>query len=346
MGAYYAFLYRRMGLLSADCPLQKAYLYTDSDQRTIVTGERIAQGMNSSCAPIVNHLPQGQRDSLIHTLGANPPFLRANAAQSLSALQAAVPNPAQLLVTQASAFSTLSTLLACPSSSAPSCVPVTSLPFREVTESDTGLARLDGPLAVGKNLAEIFVLEYADGMDAPAWGRATPQSIDAAMPLYVANYVTQVRPSYLAQTQASDLLWHISLTLAQFADGQQRLTAAYAPPASSKFVLIVAHDTNLSALAGILNLHWNFGNDYQPDDTPPGGSLAFEIYQAASAPPTISLYYQAQTLDQMRNLTPLTARTPPLRVPVAIPGCADPCALSTFQSLIAAQVDPNFIIHD
>ena len=223
---------------------------------------------------------------------------------------------------------------------------MTSLPFQEVTENGTGLARLDGPLATGKTLAEIFVFEYADGMDAPGRGRATPQSIDSAMPIYVANYVAQVRPSYLAQTQASNLLWHISLTLAQFADGQQRLTAAYAPPSSSRFVLIVAHDTNLAALAGVLNLHWNFGNDYQPDDTPPGGSLAFEIYQAPSAPPTISLYYQAQTLDQMRNLTPLTAQAPPLRVPVLIPGCADPCALAAFQTLIAQRVDPNFIIHD
>ena len=346
MGAYYASFYRRMGLLSADCPVQNAYLYADSDQRTIVTGQRIAQGMNSSCAPVVNHLPQGQRDSLIHTLGANPPFLKADPVRSLAALQAAVPNPAQLLVTQAPAFASLATMLACPSSSAPSCVPVTSLTFREVTENGTGLARLDGPLATGKTLAEIFVLEYADGIDAPGWGRATPQSIDSAMPLYVANYVTQVRPSYLAQAQASDLLWHISLTMAQFADGQQRLTATYAPPSSSRFVLIVAHDTNLAALAGVLNLHWNLGNGYQPDDTPPGGSLAFEIYQAPPSQPTISLYYQVQTLDQMRYLTPLTAQAPPVRVPVPIPGCADPCTLAAFQTLIAQQVDPNFIIHD
>ena len=57
MGAYYGSFYRRMGLISADCPVPKAYLYADSDQRTIVTGERIAQGMNNSCAPVVNHPP-------------------------------------------------------------------------------------------------------------------------------------------------------------------------------------------------------------------------------------------------------------------------------------------------
>jgi 4-phytase/acid phosphatase len=345
MGAYYASFYRRMGLLSTDCPVQNAYLYSDSDQRTIVTGERLAQGIDSSCAPTVHHLPQGQRDSLIHTLGANPPFLKADPVRSLAALQGAVPDPAQLLVTQASAFATLASILACPSSAAPSCVPVTSLPFQEVTESSTGLARLDGPVATGKTLAEILVLEYADGMAAPGWGNATPQSIDSAMPLYVANYAAQVRPSYLAQAQASNLLWHISQTLAQFVDGQQRLSAAYAPPASSRFVLVVAHDTNLAALAGILNLHWNLGSGYQPDDTPPAGSLAFEIYQAPASQPTVSLFYQVQTLDQMRNLTP-ASQEQPLRVPVPVPGCADPCALAAFQTLIAQRVDQAFIIHD
>jgi 4-phytase/acid phosphatase len=345
MGEYYGSFYRRMGLLSADCPVQNVYLYSDSDERTIVTGERLAQGINSSCAPALHHLPQGQRDSLIHTLGANPPFLKADPVKSLAALQGAVPNPAQLLVTQAPAFATLAAILSCPSSTAPSCVPVTSLPFQEVTESNTGLARLDGPVATGKTLAEIFVFEYADGMTAPGWGRATPQSIDSAMPLYVANYAAQVRPSYLAQAQASNFLSHISQTLAQFADGQQRLSAAYAPPASSRFVLIVAHDTNLSALAGVLNLHWNLGSDYQPDDTPPAGSLAFEIYQAPASQPTVSLFYQVQTLDQMRSLTP-TSQVQPLRVSVPIPGCADPCSLAAFQMLVAQRVDPAFVIHD
>jgi len=348
MGQYYGAFYRGVGLLNATCPLQDVYLYSDSDERTVVTGQSIAQGLAGACAvPNLHHLPKGQRDSLIHALGPNPPFLKANPALSLGALQSAVPNPPQLLVSYAPAFSALATILGCPSSAAPSCTPVTSLRFREVTEdATTGLARLEGPMAQGKTLAEILTLEYADGMPAPGWGRATHDAIEGAMPLYTLSYLVEQRPPYLAKAQASNLLSHISQTLAQFADGQQRLSAPYAPPASSKFVLIVAHDTNLSALAGVLNLHWNFGTAYQPDDTPPGGALAFEVYQAPGAQPTISLFYQVQTLDQMRDLTPFTMNERPLRVFVPIPGCPDPCSLAAFQSLVASQLDPAFVIHD
>lgn len=345
MGAYYGDLYRRAGILGSSGPLNDVYLYTDSTSRTIVTGQELAAGMNGACAPALHHLSEGARDPLIHPLGPHPPFLKADPQRALEALRAAAPQPQNFLRTQAPAFAALAAILACPSRSAPSCLPVSSLIFKERTDSKTGLARLDGPLAAGQTLAETFLLEYSNGMDA-GWGRATPDRIERAMSLYVASYGVEARTRYLAQAQGSNLLWHMSQTLAQFADGHQRLSGAYAPPAASRLVIIVAHDTNLSEIGGILGLHWALGKAYQADDTPPAGSLAFEVSQAGTSLPTVALYYQVQTPDQARRLLSLTQGRRPLRVHVAIPGCADPCALATLQQLIAKNVDPAFVINE
>jgi 4-phytase/acid phosphatase len=345
MGAYYGDLYRRAGILGSSCPLDNVYLYTDSTSRTIVTGQELAAGMNGVCAPTLHHLSEGTRDPLIHTLGPHPPLLKVDPARALEALRVAAPQPQNFLRSQAPAFAALAAILACPSRSAPSCLPVRSLIFKERTDSKTGLARLDGPLAAGQSLAETFLLEYSNGMDA-GWSRATPDRIEMAMSLYVASYAVGARTRYLAQVQGSNLLWHMSQTLAQFADGRQRLSGAYAPPATSRFVMIVAHDTNLSEIGGMLGLHWAFGKVYQADDTPPAGSLAFEVSQAGTSLPTVAIYYQVQTPYQARRLLSLTQGRPPLRVRVAIPGCTDPCALATLQQLIAKDVDPAFVINE
>jgi 4-phytase/acid phosphatase len=63
-------------------------------------------------------------------------------------------------------------------------------------------------------------------------------------------------------------------------------------------------------IAGMLNLNWVI--DGRRDDTPPGGALIFELRQRPeSSTYEVITYYTAQTLEQMRNLTPLTLDNPP-----------------------------------
>jgi 4-phytase/acid phosphatase len=53
----------------------------------------------------------------------------------------------------------------------------------------------------------------------------------------------------------------------------------------------------------------------------------------------------AQTMDQLRNRTPLTLAAPPARAPVFIPGCSErnatfDCPLADFVTLSRHVIDP------
>lgn len=64
----------------------------------------------------------------------------------------------------------------------------------------------------------------------------------------------------------------------------------------------------------MLGLNWIV--DGHSDDTPPGGALVFELWQATDGAYSVRVYYTAQTLQQMRQAQPLTSANPPVRVPV------------------------------
>ena len=92
----------------------------------------------------------------------------------------------------------------------------------------------------------------------------------------------------------------------------------------------------------MLDLHWQVG-EYPADDPPPGGALGFELLRDASGAQWVRAFYQAQSMDQLRNLTPLSAKAPPARVYIPITGCsksaAEPCSLSRFQAIVQGKLD-------
>ena len=87
-------------------------------------------------------------------------------------------------------------------------------------------------------------------------------------------------------------------------------------------MVLTGHDTNLSNIAGTLNLNWII--DGRRDDTPPGGALLFELRQLPDSSYQVSLSITPRRrLEQMRNVTPLTLDTPPARANIFIPGCSN-----------------------
>jgi 4-phytase/acid phosphatase len=88
-----------------------------------------------------------------------------------------------------------------------------------------------------------------------------------------------------------------------------------------RLLVVVGHDTNLSNISGALGLTWLIDGRF--DDTPPGSAIVFELWKKGGLPGySVHVYYIAQTLDQMRNATPLSLTTPPERVPIFMPGCS------------------------
>jgi 4-phytase/acid phosphatase len=143
----------------------------------------------------------------------------------------------------------------------------------------------------------------------------------------------------------SNALAHILETMEQ-AVTDKAVPGALGKP-GGRATVMVGHDTNLSNIAGILNINWLI--DGRRDDTPPGGALVFELWQAPTPSGyEVRIYYTAQTLEQMRDLTALTLDKPPARANVFLPGCSAgranfPCDWKAFQQTLKTAIDPAFV---
>ncbi len=150
---------------------------------------------------------------------------------------------------------------------------------------------------------------------------------------------------YVARIQASNLLNHILRSMAQAVSGA---TLSGSIGKSGDRVLVIAgHDTNLSNIAGTLGISWLLSG-YRPAETPPGGALVFELWQQGAGEFEVKTYFTAQSLEQMRNVLPLSLDNPPLKSPIFLPGCSRgdrnmTCTWEEFQRTINNAVDLSFV---
>jgi 4-phytase/acid phosphatase len=186
----------------------------------------------------------------------------------------------------------------------------------ELTVGDEGSRiRLSGPIGIGSMASEVFLLQYAQGFPASevGWGRAaTPQAIQPLMRLHVLRFDLVDRTPYLAARQGSPAVDRIVGALRR---------AAEAPASAPKMTLIVGHDDNIANIGGMLGLHWLLPS-YLMDQTPPAGALHFELLREnGRGALAVRVSYVAQSLDQMRNATPLSLAHPPERAVAAFERC-------------------------
>jgi 4-phytase / acid phosphatase len=161
--------------------------------------------------------------------------------------------------------------------------------------------------------------------------------------LHTANEEITARTPYLARVQCSNLLYHVLQSMESSAK-QERTQGALTNP-EDHLLILVGHDTNLANISGALNLSWLI--DGRLNDTPPGGALIFELWKKRStAQYSVRVLYTAQTLNQMRNSTPLNIANPPERVPVFVPGCGQAdgsCDWHAFQQTVRESIDQTFV---
>jgi 4-phytase/acid phosphatase len=357
-GGYYRAYFAQQGLFRPTGCADAAHVsfYSDSDQRTVETGRSLAAGMFPGCSANEQSeqhaLAEGDPDPLFHSLSAgvgHPDHDRA--AASIAGRIGS--NPSAITDAYRPQLEALQRILLgcppaslCPQSGHTAGKLLLAIP--ESLDSGTGdhLAELKGPLNTASTITENFLLEYANGlpMDQVGWGRVDLATLKQLMDLHSAASDLTRRTSYLATVQASNALAHILDTLQQAATGKE------VPGALGKLtdraVILTGHDTNLSNIAGMLNLNWVI--DGRRDDTPPGGALIFELRRRPeSSSYEVITYYTAQTLEQMRNVTPLTLDNPPARANVFIPGCSKggtgfPCDWKAFQQTLTTVIDPAF----
>jgi 4-phytase/acid phosphatase len=203
-----------------------------------------------------------------------------------------------------------------------------------------------GSLAAVIPAIDPFAMEYADGLP-PAevgWGALTPDGNSQISRIYDLVLDLEYRTPYLARVQSSNVASHIVRSLVQAATGNPT-PGALATPAT-KVIVLVAANTNITGLAGLLHLDWLLPS-YQPDVSAPSGALVFELRQSQGTGELIvRTTYVAQTMDQLRNQTPLTLDAPPASAPVFVPGCSTDnptfdCPIGKFVQVVEQAIDPH-----
>jgi 4-phytase / acid phosphatase len=350
-GAYDREFFASQGLLAADgcADASRITILADSDQRTRESGKAIAAGLMPGCPLDVHALAEGTPDPLFHSLEAG--VVHADKLLATAAVSGRIGgNPAALAEAYRPQLQALEDVLspstpAAPKTAAdpPGKASLFDIPSSIALGKSDHLVELRSPLSTAATMAEDLLLEYTEGMAQVGWGRVDANKLRELLTLHTANSDIERRTSYLARVQSANLLSHI-LDSMQQAIAQKPQAGALGKPAD-RLLILVGHDTNLANIAGALDLSWLL--DGRRDDTPPGGALVFELWQRQGASDySVRTYYTAQTLDQMRNATPLTLASPPERVAVFVPGCSKAdsfCTWGAFQSAVRATIDADSV---
>ncbi|MGA7925103.1 MAG: histidine-type phosphatase [Candidatus Sulfotelmatobacter sp.] len=348
-GAYDRMELASQGLLRATGCDDAAHvtIHADSEQRTRETGKAIASGLFPGCAVKVQNLPEGDNDPLFHSIaaGLGHPEMALAAAAISGRIGGDPNNLTNAYRTQLAALDKI--LATCGAGASPETkrTSLLDIPAKLAPGDDDGLAKLKGPLNTASTITENFLLEYTQGMDAPSvgWGCVDGDKLRSLVDLHTTASDFAQRTKAIARMQASNLLDHVRRAMEQSVTGKP---VPGAPDASADCALfLIGHDTNLSNIAGLLDLTWIV--DGRRDDTPPGAALIFELWKSrATGNYSVRTYYSAQTLEQMRSASKLTLDDPPQRVPVFLPGCSAEdfsCPWPSFAKTLDQAIDLHYV---
>lgn len=297
MGVYDRQRLSHLGLTASDgCPAPGAIaIWTNTAQRTIASGEAFAEGFAPGCRLAVGHQPPDTEDPLFHPVEAKA--VDFSGAKAAAAITAENGGPAALVAPYAAQIREMERVLGCDRTQPP--CDIAAAPTRLAPSADDGLA-LDGPIAILSGTAQVFMLQYAEGLplDQVGWGRATPRTLEEVSRLHALLFDIHARPRYMARRIGGPMARRISGIL-----------AARDAPAVNVFV---GHDNNIAALASLIGAHFKM-DGYGQDDPPIGGALELQVLVDGQGRRFVGAFYEAQTPDQLRSLAPLSLAHPPAR---------------------------------
>lgn len=355
-GAYYRAYFTQQGLVRASgCEdAEHLFLWADTDQRTIETGRALAAGMFPRCSTKVGSLPQGTDDPLFSPLAF--PIGHPDRALAMAAVLGRIGgDPGALLGAYQPALERMQQVLLgctpgpnCPPKGKPVRQALLGTPVEVRPGKGDKLVELSGPLDTAPDIAGNFLLEYTNGMTGHdlGWGRLNESNLRQMMSLHAVEVDLKGRTPYLARANGSNLLSHLLRSMEQAITGKAVPGALGSP--GDKVLVLVGHDTQLANFAGMLGLSW-LVDGYQPNDTPPGAALVFEVWRGPKdGEHTVRTYYTSQTLEQMRKAIPLSLEKPPARAPTFVPGCSTadagfPCGWAEFRRTAEGALDPAFV---
>ncbi|WP_147195731.1 histidine-type phosphatase [Pantoea sp. CCBC3-3-1] len=335
-GRYESQRYRQLGLIGNACPNNaEFYLYASPMQRTKMTAQALAEAAFPGCGVTVQ-AKKGPDPLFQYPAGkASKASAAASRQEALAAMGGDLAAAQQRLQPQINALKRAVCQPAAP-------CPVFSEPWQlSVWSNGTiGIKGLDTLAA----MAETLRLEWSENkpLSEVAFGKVrSAAEIAQLMPLlsYKYDYTNDLPSS--ASRGASTLMDQIAKALR----GEQQNALP-----DTRWLLIVAHDINISWLRTLLDFHWQQGL-YPPGNIPPGGSLVFERWRDERQQQFIRIYFQAQSLDQLRQLTPLDQQNPPLLTELHFNGCKTTeagtlCPFTAAMQRIEKNINRSVIVPD
>jgi len=354
LGQYYrAYAVSEQLLPEQGCPQRgSVYLYADLEERTKATAQALLDGVAPGCGFAYRSKPDATIDGLFHPVAAGTCRLDALAAQTAILSRVAGDHNTVALDFKAPVDALQAGMdcckpALCAAFGRPEGCKLASLPTAlSPLPNGKGLEML-GAFAIASTAAEIFLLQYAEGMEANqvAWGRLSAPQMLQTFRLRTEALDLMERTPYLARRQGSALLMRAAAAVT--GGHSSGLGSADTAVRDAKFIAYVGHDTNIANLAGILDLTWTQAG-YQRNQTPPAGALVFEVRLGPDKKQRVYSSYVAQSLEQMRKVSPLTLETPPLKTPLRLRGCSAnapgfPCLLDEFAVVVRNALDRDCV---
>jgi 4-phytase/acid phosphatase len=309
LAAYYRTRYADI-LPNGTCDPRTIYAEANNAQRTVASAKSFLEGLGAGCQTEVHSQPAGRANPLFSSAEVNGQANREKLANQIQGRLGAR--------------------------------------LDWWTQAFAELVTVDGPVAMGADFAEHFLLQYTEGfpMEKVGWGRVSRPALNRLMEMNTRYREFVSRTSYSAQIVASDLAFRIQATLRQAAEGR-KIPGALGTP-QNRFILLAGHDGTISGLGGLLRMDWLL-----PDETfnatPPGGALVFELHRRKDREEfRVRAFFIGQTLDQIRFLRPLTGAEPAAIAPVFIPGCSGAetdysCSVNAFSEAVDTAIDKRFL---
>lgn len=337
LGVYDRQAYAARGLFpAADCPASGAVrIRASTSPRAIASAGAMAEGFAPGCVLEVQHGAPGTRDATFDPRGAGA--VSYDGAAAVASITAYTGGIRALAERHRDAFRTLETVLGCRGEGiAEPCDILAEPSVLEPSPTDPTSFTFEGPIQTASGTAQVFLLQYAEGFpaDQVGWGRADAAAVEAMGPLHSLLFDVHVRSPYMAARQSAVL--------------GRRVLASLADPSGAKLDLVVGHDNNVNGLAAVLDVAFKV-DGYSPMDATVGGALVFELLRdPASDRRYVQVFYQSQTLEQLRALTPLSVQSPPAYLPLPMPACeaegaAAPgglCTLERFSDIVMSRLAP------
>jgi 4-phytase/acid phosphatase len=311
----------------------ETYIWADTDQRTLESGRALAKGLFPDCPPEVHSLATGMNDPIFH-----PHAKELRNADPISTTPNRDTQTQQLLIEMQHLLQGCDVTVAC----TPTSAPAMPLFGSSVSMPQNNSSQSQDTLALAASFSEDLLLEYTDGMpmEQVGWGKVDEAQLRRFLVLHTANFDRSHRTPVQAKLEASNLLLHIERTLQQHIERRPVIDAV--GPVKSKLVLLTGHDTNIAGVAALIGLHWTL--DGRKDDTPPGTQLAFELWQNEHGDYSVRVNVAMQTLQQMRDLQPLTPSNPPVGETLRLSECdavSKQCQWQSFLKMVNHAVDKN-----